>query len=52
MTMFFNGEDNLGFELIGKNFADFCKTGFYFFADGSGDFVVSSGVLHVHERPS
>ena len=52
MTMFFDGEDNFGFELVAKNFADFCEAGFYFFADGGGDFVVSSGVLHVHERPS
>ena len=52
MTVFFDGEDNFGFELITKNFADFCEAGFYFFADRGSDFVVSSGVLHVHERPS
>ena len=52
MTMFFDGQDNLGFELVAKNFADFCEAGFYFFADGGSDFVLSSGVFHVHERPS
>src|SRR5215472_12287052 len=51
MPVFFDSEDDLGLEFITQDFADFGKAGFYFLADGVGDFVLSSGVLHVHERP-
>src|SRR5690349_23414370 len=52
MAVFFDSEDDFGFELIAEDFADFGEAGFYFFTDGVGNFVLSSGVLHVHERPS
>src|SRR5579862_6526919 len=52
MAVLFDAEDGLGFEAITKNLADFCETGFYFFADGGGYFIMSAGVFHVHERPS
>jgi hypothetical protein len=50
--MFFDGEDHFGFKSVAQNFADFREAGFYFFADAGSDFVVSSRVFHVHERPS
>src|ERR1039458_2686547 len=45
-------EDGFGFEAVAENFADFSEAGFHFFTDGGSYFVVSSGVFHVHERPS
>jgi hypothetical protein len=52
MAVFLDSEDYFGLEFVAQDFADFDEAGFYFFADGVGDFVLSSGVLHVHERPS
>src|ERR1700678_766913 len=47
--MFFDGEDDLGFKSIAENFADLGEAGFYLAADGGSDFIVSSGIFHVHE---
>ena len=52
MTVLLDGQNDLGFESVAQDFADFREAGFNFFADGGGDFVLSSGVLHVHERHS
>jgi hypothetical protein len=52
MAVFLDSEDYFGLEFVAQDFADFGEAGFYFFADGVGDFVLSSRVLHVHERPS
>jgi len=52
VAVLFDGEDGFGFEAVAENFADFSEAKFYFFTDGGSDFVVSSGIFHVHERPS
>ncbi len=51
VAVLFDGEDHLGFKSIAQNFADLGEAGFNFFADSVGDFVLSSGVFHIHERP-
>jgi len=48
----FDGEEALASKRSPENFADFSEAKFYFFTDGGSDFVVSSGLFHVHERPS
>jgi hypothetical protein len=48
VTVFFYGEDDMRFEFVAEDFADFCKAGFYFFANGWSYFVVPAGVFHVH----
>jgi hypothetical protein len=52
MTVLLYCEDDFGIESVAQYLADFCEAGFYFFADGVSNFVLSSGVFHVHERPS
>ena len=52
VAVLFYGEDDLGFESVAEDFAEFSDAGFYFFADGGSYFVVPAGVFHVHERPS
>jgi hypothetical protein len=51
MTVFFDRENDFGFKSVAQDFSDFTEAGFNFFADGGGDFVLSSGVFHVHEAP-
>src|ERR1700722_3300531 len=51
VAVLFDGEDHLGFKSVAENFADLGEAGFDFFADGGSNFVVSSRVFHVHERP-
>src|SRR5579862_719968 len=52
MAVLLDGEYHLGFESVAEDFADLGEAGFDFFANGVGNFVLSSGVFHVHERPS
>jgi hypothetical protein len=49
VAMLLDGQNYVGFESIAQNFSEFSETGFYFFADGEGDFVVPAGVFHVQE---
>ena len=48
MAMLFDGEDDLGFESVAQDLAEFGEAGFNFFADGGSYFVVPAGVFHVH----
>jgi hypothetical protein len=51
MAMLLDREDYFGLKSVAQDFADLCEASFNFFADGVGDFVLSSSVFHVHERP-
>jgi hypothetical protein len=49
VAVLFYGQDDVSFESVTENFANLGKSGFDFFPDGGSDFVVTSGVFHVHE---
>jgi hypothetical protein len=49
---FLNGQNDLGFESVAQNFADFIESSFDFLADDRSDFVVPASVFHVHGASS
>src|ERR1700737_4375314 len=52
MALFFEGKDYFCIELVVQNLAYFCKTAFNFFSDDGSDFILPTGVFHIHERHS
>src|SRR5580698_1419584 len=52
VAAFFHRQNHLGLKLVAENFADLCKTGFNFLANGGSNFKMPTSEFYVHERPS
>src|SRR5205085_3850188 len=52
VAVLFHGENHMSIEVIAQDFSDLDKAVLDLFADCGSDFVLPSGVLHVHRTPS